>query len=59
MYIDLRRNASGLRLVFHLIEYAAGLDLPEWMSLLPVLKQLTDQACKIIAWSEVRVCVKQ
>jgi hypothetical protein len=56
-YIDLRRNASGLRMVFHLIEYAGGLDLPERASSHPLLKQLTDQACDIIAWSEVRVCV--
>jgi hypothetical protein len=56
-YVNLRRNASGLRMVFHLIEYAGGLDLPEWESS-RVLKQLTDQACDLIAWSEVRACAK-
>ncbi|KAG1756953.1 isoprenoid synthase domain-containing protein [Suillus occidentalis] len=55
-YINLRRNASGLRMVFHLIEHTGGLDLP---SSHPVLKQLTDQACDIIAWSEDAIsCAK-
>jgi hypothetical protein len=45
-----------LRMVFHLIEHAGGLDIS---SSHPELKQLTDQACDIIAWSEVRVCVQQ
>ncbi|KAG2031011.1 terpenoid synthase [Suillus americanus] len=58
-YVDLRRNASGLRMVFHLIEYAGGLDLPERASSHPVLKQLTDQACDLIAWSEDAIsCAK-
>ncbi|KAG1834337.1 isoprenoid synthase domain-containing protein [Suillus subalutaceus] len=58
-YVDLRRNASGLRMVFHLIEYAGGLDLPERVSSHPVLKRLTDQACDLIAWSEDAIsCAK-
>ncbi|KAG2144389.1 isoprenoid synthase domain-containing protein [Suillus bovinus] len=58
-YVDLRRNASGLRMVFHLIEYAGGLDLPEQASSHPSLKQLTDQACDLIAWSEDAIsCAK-
>lgn len=58
-YIDLRRDASGLRMVFHLIEYAGGLDLPERASSHPVLKQLIDKACDIIAWSEDAIsCAK-
>jgi hypothetical protein len=45
-------------MVFHLIEYAGGLDLPEWESS-RVLKQLTDQACDLIAWSEDAIsCAK-
>lgn len=58
-YVDLRRNASGLKMVFHLIEYAGGLDLTERASSHPVLKQLIDQACDLIAWSEVRACANQ
>lgn len=55
-YINLRRNASGLRMVFHLIEHAGGLDIS---SSHPELKQLTDQACDIIAWSEDAIsCAK-
>ncbi|KAG1840018.1 isoprenoid synthase domain-containing protein [Suillus tomentosus] len=58
-YVDLRRNASGLKMVFHLIEYAGGLDLPERASSHPVLKQLTDQACDLITWSEDAIsCAK-
>lgn len=54
-YIDLRRNASGFRMVFDLIEYAGGLDLPEPALAHPILRHLTEQACDLIARSEVRV----
>ncbi|KAG2118380.1 isoprenoid synthase domain-containing protein [Suillus clintonianus] len=58
-YVDLRRNASGLRMVFHLIEYAGGLNLSERASSHPILNKLTDQACDLIAWSEDAVsCAK-
>ena len=53
-YIDLRRDASGFRMVFDLIEYTGGLNLPEHALVHPILKHLTEQACDIIAWSEVR-----
>jgi hypothetical protein len=56
-YVNLQRNVSGLRMVFHLIEHAGGLDVPEWASS-HVLKQLTDHACDLITWSEVRACAK-
>ncbi|KAG1729305.1 isoprenoid synthase domain-containing protein [Suillus paluster] len=51
-YVDLRRDASGFRMMFHLIEYAGGLNLPERASSHRILKQLTDQACNIMTWSE-------
>lgn len=58
-YVDLRRNASGLRMVFHMIEYAGGLDLQERASSHPMLRQLTSQACDLIAWSEDAIsCAK-
>ncbi|KAG1720534.1 hypothetical protein EDB19DRAFT_1917896 [Suillus lakei] len=42
-----------------LIEYAGGLNLFERASAYPMWKQLTDQACDIIAWSEHAVsCAK-
>lgn len=53
-YIYLRRDASGFRMVFDLIEYAGGLNLPEHALVHPILKHLIEQACDIIAWSEVR-----
>ncbi|KAG0696610.1 isoprenoid synthase domain-containing protein [Suillus ampliporus] len=58
-YIELRRDASGFRMMFHLIEYAGGLNVPERASSHPILKQLADQACNIMAWSEDTVsCAK-
>ena len=52
-YIDLRRDASGFRMMFDLIEYAGGLNLPDHALVHPILKHLTEQACDLMAWSEV------
>ncbi|OAX40003.1 terpenoid synthase [Rhizopogon vinicolor AM-OR11-026] len=58
-YIELRRDASGFKMIFDLIEYAGGLNLPERALVHPILKHLTEQACDVIAWSEDAVSCAQ
>jgi len=55
-YIDLRRNLSGLRMLFDLIELAEGLDLPDEVVDEPILRKLSCCAIDIIAWSTVSKC---
>jgi len=51
-YIQLRRDASGLRLVLAFIECTMDLRLPENVASHPVVQALTEHAIDIIAWSE-------
>lgn len=55
-YIELRRNASGLKMVFDLIELAAGPKPPTpgiTQNEMEQLKKLRHCAADIIAWSLV------
>jgi Terpene synthase family 2, C-terminal metal binding len=52
-YIALRRDTSGCKPTFALIEYAAGIDLPDKVASDPVVKALEEAANDLIAWSNV------
>lgn len=53
-YIELRRDASGLKMVFDLIELAEGLELPdEDGEEGEAIRRLKQCAADIIAWSLV------
>ncbi|KAH7926001.1 terpenoid synthase [Leucogyrophana mollusca] len=57
-YVELRRDASGLRMAFDLVEYAGGLELPERVFGRSMLR-LVECACDIVAWSEdIASCAK-
>jgi len=50
-YIFLRRNSSGCKPCFALIEYANGIDLPDKVTDHPVICALEDAANDVISWS--------
>lgn len=53
-YIDMRRDTSGCKPVFDLIEYALGFELPEEVVDHPVIKALNQGANDLVTWSNVR-----
>ncbi|EIM89671.1 terpenoid synthase, partial [Stereum hirsutum FP-91666 SS1] len=50
-YIDMRRDTSGCKPVFDLIEYALGFELPEEVVDHPVIKALNQGANDLVTWS--------
>ncbi|OBZ69189.1 Alpha-muurolene synthase [Grifola frondosa] len=50
-YIDMRRDTSGCKPVFDLIEYAMGIDLPEFVVTHPIIKALNQCTNDLITWS--------
>ena len=52
-YIRFRRNASGCKPCFALIEYANGLNLPDEVLQDPIVCKLQEIANDIISWSNV------
>ncbi|KAH9928095.1 terpenoid synthase [Fomitopsis serialis] len=50
-YIDIRRDTSGCKPSFDLIEYAMGLDLPEYVVDHPIIKALNQAANDLVTWS--------
>ncbi len=54
-YIALRADTSGCKPCFALIEYAAGIDLPDEVVAHPVIRALEDAANAHVSWSNVRV----
>ncbi|KAI1797175.1 terpenoid synthase [Ganoderma leucocontextum] len=50
-YIALRADTSGCKPCFALIEYAAGIDLPDEVVAHPVIRALEDAANAHISWS--------
>lgn len=52
-YIPFRRNASGCKPCFALIEYANGLDLPDEVFEDPIVRTLQEIANDIVSWSNV------
>ncbi|KIJ58608.1 hypothetical protein HYDPIDRAFT_102325 [Hydnomerulius pinastri MD-312] len=51
-YIELRREMSGFRMAFDMIEYAGDLSFPESLFGDAVFRKLVEHACDIAAWSE-------
>ncbi|OBZ73339.1 Alpha-muurolene synthase [Grifola frondosa] len=50
-YIALRSDSCGVKMTFDLIEYAGGLNLPQRVHDMPILRRLRQDAADIIAWS--------
>ncbi|KAJ7100872.1 terpenoid synthase [Mycena belliarum] len=50
-FIQIRRNSSGLKLVFAFIEYAMDLDIPDGIYNTPILNSLVEAAVDIVAWN--------
>ena len=53
-YIAVRRDTSGCKSCWVLIEYASGLDLPDEVIEHPVIQSLGEAANDLVAWSNVR-----
>ena len=53
-YVRFRRDASGCKPCFTLIEYANGLDLPDEIFEDPIVCALQETANDIVSWSNVR-----
>lgn len=56
-YIDLRRDTSGCKPVFDLIEYALRIDLPDSVIEHPVIKALNQGSNDLVTWSNV--CIRR
>jgi hypothetical protein len=52
-YIELRRDTSGCKPVFDLIEYSLGIDLPECVVTDPIIKALNEGTNDLVTWSNV------
>ena len=53
-YIELRRDTSGCKPVFDLIEYSLGIDLPDAVVNHPVIQSLNQGSNDLVTWSNVR-----
>jgi hypothetical protein len=54
-YIDLRRDTSGCKPVFDLIEYALDIELPEFVVTDPIIKALNEGSNDLVTWSNVSI----
>lgn len=52
-YIELRRDTSGCKPCWALIEYANGLDIPDDVMAHEVLEELGEAANDLVTWSNV------
>jgi alpha-muurolene/germacrene-A/gamma-muurolene synthase len=52
-YIDVRRDTSGCKSAFDLIEYSMGIDLPEYVHEHPVIEALKQGSNDLVTWSNV------
>ncbi|KAI5124084.1 hypothetical protein M0805_003911 [Coniferiporia weirii] len=50
-YIDVRRDESGCKPVFDLIEYALDIDLPDFVVEHPIIKALNQGSNDLVTWS--------
>lgn len=55
-YIDMRRDTSGCKPVFDLIEYALRIDLPDSVVENPVIRALNQSSNDLVTWSNV--CIR-
>ena len=54
-YIQQRRDTSGCRPCWALIEYANNLDIPEEVMDHPIIRSLGEAANDLVTWSNVRL----
>lgn len=54
-YITLRRDTSGCKPCWALIEYANGLDIPDDVMAHEAIETLGEAANDLVTWSNVRV----
>ena len=54
-YIELRRDASGFRMAFDMVEYAGDTNVYDTFLGDVLFERLHDHGCDIAAWSEVGV----
>ena len=52
-YIDMRRDTSGCKPVFDLVEYSLDLELPDDVIEHPVIVALNQGANDLVTWSNV------
>ena len=52
-YLAVRRDTSGCKPSWALIEYANGLDLPDEVMEHPIIQSLDDAANDFVSWSNV------
>jgi Terpene synthase family 2, C-terminal metal binding len=52
-YVPLRRDTSGCKPCFALIEYAAGIDLPDYVVEHPTIRALEEATNDLVTWSNV------
>lgn len=57
-YIAIRRDNSGCKPCFALIEYANGLDLPDEVMEHPIVHGLTEAANDLVTWTNVRTLAR-
>lgn len=53
-YIVVRRDTSGCKPCWALIEYASGLDLPDEVMEHPIIQNLNEATNDLVTWSNVR-----
>lgn len=56
-YISLRRDTSGCKPCWALIEYANNLDIPDEVMEHPIIQSLGEAANDLVTWSNARTSV--
>lgn len=54
-YIAVRRDTSGCKPCWALIEYASGLDLPDEVMEHPIIQSLDEATNDLVTWSNVSI----
>lgn len=54
-YITIRRDTSGCKPCFQLIEFAARIDLPDEVIEHPIIQSLEEATNDLVTWSNVRL----
>jgi len=57
-YIAVRRDTSGCKPCWALIEYAGGLDLPDEVMEHPIIQSLDEATNDLVTWSNVSIPTK-
>lgn len=55
-YISLRRDTSGCKPCWALVEYAYELDLPDEVMENPIIRALGEATNDLVTWSNVGIC---